>query len=131
MAERLTPYLRRRVLDLPLVDRLALSEAIRVSLQDPTPDRSERLAYLADRMAEASGIDVRTTLDRTQRTAWVRAIFCFVARREGFPQMEIGAFIHRDHSSVCNAERRVNEAFALPSIYRAEIKLYNKFVESL
>ena len=43
----------------------------------------------------------------------------------------IGKFLGRDHSTVAFAEKRMREVFTYPSIYKDEIKLYNKFVESL
>lgn len=131
MAKRITPYLRRRVLDLPLADRLALFVELRASIQVVPADHGSRLAYLADKMQDASGVNVREARDRTVAAVWPRNIFIFVARREGFSQSTIGRVIGRDHSSVCAAERRVSDAFASPSQYKNEIRLYNKFVDSL
>ncbi len=131
MAKRLTPYLRRQVLDLPMADRLALLEALRVSIQVPNIGRASRLEFLADKMTEVSGVNIRETKDRSRRVVWTRYIFCFVARREGYSQTNIGEVIGRDHSTICYAERRVNEAFSIPAAYAPEIELYNKYIEAL
>ena len=130
MAKRLTPALRRRVLDLPMADRAALLAELKASIS--TPDRAAaRLEYLADKMREVSGIDVRSEQCRDTACVWPRYIFAFVARREGFLQREIGEVLHRDHSSVCAAEKRVADAFGIPAAYANEIQLYNKYIESL
>ena len=131
MAERLTPYLRRRVLDLPIADRVALMEQLRRSMAEPVADRRDRLDYLADRMEAVSGVDVRKCHDRSAGSLWPRYLFCFVARREGYQQTLVGKFVCRDHSTVCAAEKRVNDAFAAPDQYKFEIELYNKYIESL
>lgn len=131
MAKRLTPNLRRTVLDLPMQDRLALMEALRVSIQVPGADREARLAFLADKMREVSGVDIRASRDRSTRAVWPRYIFCFVARREGYFQSSIGEVVGRDHSTICYAERRVTDAFSLPEVYAQEIELYNKYIEAL
>lgn len=130
MAKRLTPPLRRRVLELPIADRLALMGELRASI-DITPGREERLSYLADKMQEVSGIDVRINLSRDVQCVWPRYIFAFVARREGFLLREIGDVLHRNHSSVSIAEKRVAKSFEIPAFYRREISLYNKYIESL
>lgn len=132
MAERLTPYLRRRVLDLPIADRLALLAELHTSVrQTESPRQDTRLDFLADKMREVSGVDVRSRMDRTAAATWPRYLFIFIARREGYSQTTIGRAIGRDHSTICLAEKRVNEAFAMPGLYKKEINLYNKFVESL
>lgn len=130
MAKRLTPALRRRVLELPLADRLALAQEIRHSCAEPTTP-AERLGYLADKMREVSGLDPRRITSRSQAAVWPLYLFIFVARREGFTQNAIGHTIGRDHSSISAAERRVSDAFKMPSAYAAELKLYNKYIDRL
>ena len=130
MAKRLTPNLRRRVLELPLSDRAALLAELMASIV--IPDRvDQRLPYLADRLAGISGIDVRVCRRCDAASVWARNIFIFVARREGFLQREIGAVLNRDHSSVAVAEKRMADAFAQPGAYAKELKLYNQFIDAL
>lgn len=129
MAERLTPYLRRQVLNLPPQDRIALVQAIQATFNGvPTP--AERLEYLADKMNAAAGLEIR---ERTNARAFATArwLFAFVARREGYPQAVIGNFLGLDHSSICHGEKRVSEMFAYPEAYGKELELYNKYIESL
>ena len=129
MAKRLTPYLLRRALDLPLADKAALIGQLRASITLPE-DPAERLRYLSDKMQQVAGVSIADGA-RTRKMLAARNIFVFVARQEGFTQERIGAFIGRDHSTVCLSERMMRRAFAFPRAYYEEIKLYNRYVESL
>ena len=129
MAERLTPYLLRRALDLPLADKAVLMGHLRASIQAPASP-AERLRYLSDKMQQVAGVSVDDN-GRQRDIVAARNIFVFVARREGFSQAIIGHFLGRDHSTVCLSEKRMREVFTYPKSYIDEITLYNKFVESL
>lgn len=130
MVKRLTPHLRRMVIDLPVADRVELIEALRTSLMSPEHCGVQRLRYMAEKMKAISGKDVSVN-SRDRRLVWARNIFIFVARREGFSQSDIGGFVGRDHSSVCAAEKRVNDMFACPECYEEEIRTYNLYTQSL
>ena len=130
MAKRLTPSLLRSVLTLPMADRAVLLAELKSSIAAPERN-AQRLGYLADKMLEVSGIDVRTDRRNDAAPVWCRSIFAFVARREGFLQREIGEVLRRDHSTICCAEKRVAGAFEVPAAYHNEIKLYNKYIDAL
>ena len=129
MAERLTPYLLRRTLALPLADKAALIGHLNASINVPSSPE-DRLQYLLDKMQEVSGIDVRD-LSRKRETVTARTVFVFVARREGFSQPFIAAFIGRDHSTIAYAEKRMRDVFTYPNAFKDEIYLYHNYVESL
>mgnify|MGYP002508120520 CR=1 FL=1 len=129
MAKRLTPYLLRRALDLPLADKAALIGQLRASITLPE-DPAERLRYLSDKMQQVAGVSIADGA-RTRKMLAARNIFVFVARQEGFTQERIGAFIGRDHATVCIAEKKMREVFTYPKSYIQEINLYNRYVESL
>ena len=129
MAERLTPYLLRRVRNLPLADKAALMGELRVAVGEPVK-AEERLRHLAEKINEVSGLDVRE--DSSRRDIVIaRTLFMFVARREGFTQETVGNFVGRDHATVWMAEKRMEDIFAYPRLYKNEITLYNKYIESL
>jgi len=131
MAKRLTPGLRRLVLHLPMADRLALLAELRQSVQEPARYAEGRLDYLADKMLQVSGVDVRKPGDRSNASVWPRYIFILIARQEGYSQSVIGKLLGRDHSSVCHGEQRMRTAFSTPAAYECELNLYNKFIEAL
>ena len=129
MAERLTPYLLRRVRSLPLADKAALMGELRVAVGEPVK-AEERMRHLAEKMQEVAGVDVREDSSRREIVT-ARTLFMFVARREGFTQETVGNFVGRDHATVWMAEKRMADIFAYPRMYRNEIMLYNKYIESL
>lgn len=129
MAKRLTPYLTRRALDLPLADKAMLMGQLRASIQMPESPEA-RLRYLAGKMQGVAGVDVGDNGHQREIVA-ARNIFIFVARREGFTQECIGRFIGRTHATVCIAEKKMREVFTYPKSYIQEIDLYNRYVESL
>lgn len=114
---------------LPLADKAALMGELRVAVGEPMK-AEERMSRLADKMHEVSGVDVRE--DSSRRDVVIaRTIFMFVLRREGFTQEAVGQFVGRDHATVWMAEKRMATIFAYPRMYRNEIMLYNKYIESL
>ena len=129
---RLTPYLRRRVLALPVEDRIALNHAISESLRPDAPDGTgdKRLEALRSEMEAIAGVDL---LDRCRDREHTepRIVFAFVCRREGFSQSEIARFLGVDHSTVCYWERRMGEAFAFPRPYSDLMEIYNQFVNNI
>lgn len=130
MAQRLTPYLRRQVLALPLADRLTLLEALRVSVAEPRRDAAAILQHLVATMNEVAGFPVVSDR-RDNASAWARAVLCFVARREGLKQSQIGKALQRDHSSIAHAESRIRTAFEYPDQYAEVITLYNRFINAI
>ena len=131
MQGRLTPYLRRRVLGLPLGDRMELvSQILSRSPRLEFPVHS-RLEFLAGVLVGCCGVDVRVSRDRSLQSSVARTVFVYAARREGFTQEEIGRFIGRNHSTVCCAERRMQDAFAAPQGNREHVELLDRFMKEL
>lgn len=127
--DRLTPWLRRRTLALPLADRLALIEALRGSIVAGYETRDQRLHQLAAKMQAISGQDVRT--NRKPAAVNARYVFSLIATQEGFTQSEIGRFLGRDHSTVHYMLGQMGRAFELPHQYPDTIALYNQFVNAI
>lgn len=127
---RLTPYLRRAVISLPLADRLALLEVLRLSVANPGDNPRARMQHFVEVMDRVAGVEVASPC-RDERHTWARNIVCFVGRREGFPQVLVGEAVNRDHSSVSHMERRMKDAFDYPEQYSEAIELYNRFIEAI
>lgn len=131
MDERLTPYLRRRVMRLSVEDRVILHREILRSLESPAAVQTDtRLSRLAEVMEGLTGCDVRK---RSRRADIIRArcVFVFVSRAEGFSQCDIGFFLGLDHSSVCYLEKKMGDVLALPVAYQDYIALYNQFTTAI
>lgn len=129
-SERLTPYLRRKVLDLPLADKVALYRDLSKSIHIPEEKASKRMAVLRDRMLEQTGIDV---LRRTRLAEVVeaRTVFVCVCQLEGYAQTQIARFLGKDHSTVCHAYKTMRNAFDYPQQYPTLIDLYNNFTKAI
>lgn len=129
--ERLTPYLRRRVMRLPVEERVVLHREILASLESPELVQTDaRLSRLAEVMEAVSGCDVK---EKTRQAEFIRArvVFIFVARAEGFSQCAIGAFLGLDHSTVHYLERKMRDALAMPAAFQDYIALYNQFTTAI
>lgn len=128
---RLTPHLRRRVLDLDTLDRIALYRALGDSLRhsgDTLPE--ERLARRKRVMDEVSGVDVQQR-SRSREVVDARAVFIFVARMEGFSQRVIARYLGQNHSTISLAEGRVRTALSMPRAYAELINLYNNYTQTI
>lgn len=126
--QQLTPYLRRRVLHLPVADRVELMQAIGASIA--APPKPDRLGTLRDAMLAVSGVDVR---DQRRFADHVRArsVYCFVARMEGFSLAAIGEALGMDHSSVHYLAKRMGDAFSSPAVWSDYLDTYDRFVKEL
>lgn len=128
-AERLTPYLRRRVLRLSAADRAVLVGELSRSLTAETDSRRS-MGLLAERMHRISGINVYER-SRIAPVVQARSIFVYVCRLEGYSQNEIARELDMDHSTIHYLERRVRDAFAMPQVYHSDIELYNKYTSEI
>ncbi len=129
--ERLTPYLRRRVMHLSVEDRIILHREILTSIEHPDFVQTDvRLKRLADIMQVVSGCDVKNKT-RQADTIRARVIFVFVSRAEGFSQCAIGAFLGLDHSTISYMEKKMRDALDMPVAYQDYIALYNQFTNAI
>ena len=132
--ERLTPYLRRRVLNLSKVDRLALQREIMASIREECRSNPvTRMEVLARKMEDVSGVDLLHVRGHRgpMGTTTARTVFCFVARMDGITQQRIGDFLGVNHSTVACAEGRMRDALATPRFFPDLIRLYNEFTQQI
>lgn len=132
MAERLTPYLTRQVLALPMPDRVTLARILGDSLVPAGPQRGtpERLEFLAGKMAGISGVDIH---ERTRRAEVIRArvVFSLVATNEGFTTTNIGKYLGLDHATIVHYNKAMRDAFAVPNAWPEHIALYNEYINAI
>lgn len=128
-AERLTPYLRRRVMRLSATDRAVLMGELGASLA-PQGNGRRSLAELADKMHRLSGINVYER-SRLAPVVLARCVYVYVCRLEGYSQLDLARHLEMDHSTIHYLEKRMRTAFALPHSYGAEIELYNKYTSEI
>jgi chromosomal replication initiation ATPase DnaA len=102
---------KRRLVDLLT---LSLAQAEKLSL-----DRIHEV------VVNICGIDIKTkTRDRESYVG--RVIFSYIAILEGYTESTIGAYIDRDHSTVHGMKNEFVCWCQLPTMFKAELKLYEQ-----
>jgi len=93
----------------------------------------DREAMMGRIVAAAEEIAGPGLLTRSRKAPLVcaRAALVRAARYRGFTQMEIGAAIGRDHSTVFSLERRMAVALQLPGQYPDYIDTYEQLIRKL
>lgn len=125
---RLTPYLRRRVLSLPVADRVELMAAMGASINQ-RGTIADRFDYLRRKMESITGLSMEG--DRNPARVRARSVLCFIARREGFSLHEIGGALGIDHSTAFYLSRKMENALALPEGWRDYVALYDKYTNAI
>lgn len=129
MDKRLTPYLRRRVMELAYSDRVLLLRELNDSVRTrPFVQPADRLRELGDKMNALAGVNIRGR-GRTRPLVEARMVFTLVARLEGITQEEIAAYLGQDHSTVSYGEKRMRVAMSVPKAYPELINLYNNYTD--
>lgn len=122
--KKLTPYLRRRCLDLDISERLALIRAIQGSLV--TSDQHDWLEEKERILRGICGLDIRNPRRQKAYVA-ARCVFSFCAKMQGISQNTIGDFLGQNHASVHYQQKKMADAFEMPAQYPDYIALYNQF----
>lgn len=132
MAERLTPELRRQVLNLNAVDKAALVNDIRRSMPHLAPGyySPSALADMAFEMRNLVGFDIALRC-RNVEMVNARTVFCFVARLQGYSQQAIADFLHQHRSTIAAAERRMYDALDMPCAYADVIRLHEEYLNRI
>lgn len=129
--ERLTPYLHKQCLALPLADRLALVRILmRTIMAEPAGKDATRLDTIAQAVESLAGASVHEPR-HIPAAVCARSVFAFVAEREGFRQTEIGRYMGRDHSSVHFMISRMAQALDHPEQWNDYITLYNNTLSAI
>lgn len=128
MDTQVTPYLRRRVLALPLEERIALVSLLTDSLR--VRERGEELSHLLEKANELAGRDIRER-NRTADLVRIRTIFVYVAVRAGFSTMAVGKALKRDHATICYLRDKMEAALSLPEAYGDYINQYEQYIKAI
>lgn len=124
MDQRERLRVQRLLHGLPASDLLEVRAILDSLLRGGEP--GNRLEVLCRYFIEATGRDPLRP-GRDAAACWDRAIFCAVAREEGFTQAQIGHFLGMDHSSVCYMQGRIRTAQAAPVFYQSELTTLEQF----
>ena len=129
--KRLTDYLTMTCLSLPVEDKEKLISILSRSVRgDVYETQFQRLMCALDVMSRTFGIDIRKRC-RLQEYADLRSVFCYRMRMEGIPYKVIGKMVERDHSTVMNSCRRMDDALKYPRAFPELVQKFNQFEEAL
>lgn len=120
--------LKRRCLSLSLEDRESLIQDLTASLSWGEPDK--RLVELTEQMNAIVGRDIRTRC-RDNDLVMARAIFFFVANKEGFTQASIARFMKMNHSTICHHIHLVSDAIAAPKLWADYYALFETYIKEI
>lgn len=112
------------ILFLPESERRAIFDALRSSLRPPIATRADALLDVAAQLIGEPSIP-----ERSQKPIYVnaRAVVAYQLREEGYSLQEIGAQLHRNHSSVTHLLYKIEWAKAYPSVYFEILQLLKQF----
>lgn len=125
-----SPRQRRRLLSLPVSERLSLARILTESVTGKPQVDDERLLELSGVLSGVMGVDIRSR-NSAMPYAWGRAMFSLVARGEGFSLHEIGDFLHRNHSSVWAMASRMEDLLLHPALNRPVVDKYDEFIKRI
>ena len=60
-----------------------------------------------------------------------RMLIIYKMRQEGYSSTQIGMVLERSHASVLNLERKMEDAFNYPEVFKIEIAYWNMFTQKL
>lgn len=71
----------------------------------------------------------RNILDnrRDATLVWGRAFVIWQLFKDGFTEMQIGAMMGKDHSTIHHVKEKVKTAMKYPAAYRQEMKMWTDF----
>lgn len=129
--ERLTPHLRRQCEALALPDRLALVRTLmRGIMAEPADRDTTRLDTIAQAVGHLEGASVHEPR-HIPGAVRARSVFCYVAEKEGFSQVEIGRYLGRPQTSIHFMRGRMLQAFDHPEQWNDYITLYNNTLNAI
>lgn len=90
--------------------------------------RSVAKRYI-DVMCDIVGQDILKT--RRMVPVWARNMVAYQMRQEGYSVTAVGECLGLDHSSITHCSGKVRDMLAHPRLYAQEIRIWQKFKETL
>lgn len=122
--------LEQRCLEMPYRYRLNLCAALQESILQERMDGKKPVCSRGDILLEMMGEILGEPVDlksRDARFVWARTMVTYQLLQEGFSTTEAGRMIGKDHSTVINMRRRMQDALSLPQAYRDIVEIWNEF----
>jgi hypothetical protein len=120
--------LMQQCLLLPTDEKQALMSFLCCSLDKEQKDASSRFFALYKAATSIVGDGILT--DSKMRELVIgRMLIVYQMRQEGYTLQVIGKHLGRNHSSVYNLEKRMEDALNYPKVFQSEIQQWDRFQE--
>ena len=120
--------LMQQCLLLPTDEKQALISFLSSSLDKEQEDAASRFFTLYKAATSIVGDGILT--DSKMRELVIgRMLIVYQMRQEGYTLQVIGGYLGRNHSSVYNLEKRMEDVLNYPNIFQSEIQQWNRFQE--
>lgn len=126
--EKIMTELEKLCLGLPREERERLTNLLLNSLEFWLTGKG--FDELHEAIVKVMGHEVLNS-SRSRHMIIGRTILAYACHKEGMTETEIGERMNRDHSSVHQRIVRMKEWLSMPSLFKEEVNLYNKFIEEL
>lgn len=120
--------LMQQCLLLPTDEKQALISFLSSSLDKEQEDVSSRFFALYKAATSIVGDGILTD-SRMRELVIGRMMIVYQMRQEGYTLHTIGRHMRRNHSSVYNLEKRMEDVLNYPKIFQSEIQQWNRFQE--
>lgn len=120
--------LMQQCLLLPTDEKQALISFLSSSLDKEQEDVSSRFFALYKAATSIVGDGILTD-SRLRELVIGRMMIVYQMRQEGYTLHMIGRHLGRNHSSVYNLEKRMEDVLKYPKLFQSEIQQWNRFQE--
>ncbi len=122
--------LMQQCLMLPTDEKQALISFLSSSLDKEQEDSASRFFALYKVATSIVGDGILTD-SRMRELVIGRMLIVYQMRQEGYTLHTIGRHMRRNHSSVYNLEKRMEDVLNYPKLFPSELQRWNKFQDIL
>lgn len=102
---------------------------ITITPNESEPTVAERYAILLETAEKVFGRKLSNSLER--ENILIRTFISYKLRAEGYSNGEIGRRMNRDHSSVTQMGKKMEDMLSIPEAYKYEVGKYREFERAL
>lgn len=120
----------QELLSLPKEQRAHLIVVLKNSLSEKGKSIEERFKIMKKAADRIIGEDILSD-NRKSIAVYGRRMVAYAMRQEGFSLQAVGNKLKKDHSTICSLAKGMQDILDYPHIFKAEVKMWNAFKESI
>lgn len=121
--------LMQQCLSLPKEERERLSYMLNESLKEKK-NANRRFKELLEVATSLLGFGIDSKC-RDSSCVIGRMLIIYKMRQEGFSSTQIGLMLGRSHATILHFEKKMEDVFVYPEIFKIEIAYWNMFIKML